>query len=252
ILALLALIVRAVSIEFGIRSTDIDRRHYWGVAVGVSSSIAIFLLGAVLGNILRGLPLNQHGEYAGTQWNLLNAFALLTGGLNLVMLATYGATYVSWHADDLVKKRSRQWVHGGWALYVLFLLLVVGFALASSPHLLRNYRLIPALWILPSLGIAAVLAIGLWNVLQRGKTAFFTSAFAIVILLLTVVTSLFPTLVPARGAILRSLTIANAASSPTSLVTMLVITAITMPLVILSIIWSYRLFGGKINTEQHY
>lgn len=252
LLALFALIVRAVSIEIGIRSTDERSRRYWGIAVAVGGATAVFLFGVIFGNILRGLPLDMHGAYTGTYRGLLNSFALLTGGVNLAMLTVHGATYLAWKADGKVVERARQWVRGAWMLFVLFLLTTFVFAVVSHPHLTRNYRAIPALWLLPSLGIVAVLALGLWNKLAYRKIAFFTSASAIMLLLGAVVVGLFPTLVPARGNLTQSLAIANTASSSTSLIAMLIITGITMPLVILATIWSYRLFGGKISTEQHY
>src|ERR1039457_2469235 len=45
------------------------------------------ILGVALGNLLRGLPLDAHGNFSGTFARLLNPYALAVGAFSLIVLA---------------------------------------------------------------------------------------------------------------------------------------------------------------------
>lgn len=251
-LTLFALIVRAVAIDFGLRGTDERQRAGWGYAVATSSLVAVALFGILLGHVLRGLTLEPNGVFAPVTRESLHPFALLTGASSLALLALYGAVYLAWKADGELQARAVRWARGAWTFLVLLLLATLIIAVVSYPHLTRNYRSVPGLWVLPALGLAAVASVALWNALGWRKTAYYSAVIAIVLLLGSVVVALFPILIPVRDNPAQSVTIATAAAAPTALRVMLIITCITLPVVILGFIWIYRLFGGKISAEAHY
>ncbi len=251
-LLLFALIMRAVAIDFGAKSHTPKSRAYWSVAVAASSTLAVLLLGVTFGNLLRGIPLDAGGTFTGTPQSLLNSFAVLVGVLNLAMIATHGALYLGMKAEGEVIERARTWARATWTLYFTLLVVTVLLATVALPHLLRNYRQFPALWLLPTLGMAAVFATGIANELRRRRLAFFLSSIAITVLLGAAAVALFPLLVPAQGNPAASLTVGNASSSPLALQAMLIITLIGMPLVLIYITWVYRIFGGKLKEEAHY
>jgi cytochrome d ubiquinol oxidase subunit II len=246
--ALFALIVRAVSIDFGLRATSPPLRARWAAGVWGGTLAAVLLLGVLFGDILRGLPLDATGNIPGTVGVVLHPFGLLCGALGVALVALYGATYAAWKGDDVLAARARRWMVGTWFPMAALLLAAVISAVAALPHLTENYRAFPALWLVPALGGAAALAVPLF----RGARAFAAMVAALVLLLAAGVAGLFPRLVPAVPEAARSLTIANAAAGPKSLSVMLIILAVTLPLVVLGFIWSYRLFGGRLTAEEHY
>jgi cytochrome d ubiquinol oxidase subunit II len=64
---------------------------------------------------------------------------------------------------------------------------------------------------------------------------------------------IFPDIVPALGDPSRSLTIANASSSPLTLKVMLIVALVGMPLVLAYTAWIYYTFRGKVRlTEEGY
>jgi len=251
-LALFGLILRVVSIEFA-RTAEPAGLAAWSIAMGLGSVLAVFLFGVIIGNVLRGISLDGEGIFTGTQVSLFNIFSILVGMLNLAMILTHGALYLSWKSDGRTRHKVRRVAQASWALYLALAILVMVMAPVQFPHLSRNFDGMRALWLIPLFAIGAIFFIGVWNDLRREKLAFFTSVVAIVALLGTIVVSLFPILLPSQqNPDTWSLTIMNSASSPASLTAMLIITLIGLPIVILYTAWIYRIFGGKIGEEGEY
>ena len=249
--ALFALIIRAVSIEFGAREQKQPARGRWGMALAITSTLATLLCGMALANILRGLPLSAQGEYIGTVLTLLNPFAWLIGALNLAMLTTHGALFLAMRAEGEFRARAKRWALGAWAFYLP--LTVIGlFAATRYPHLLRNYAAAPGLWLIPALGLLAVLFAGIWTTWQAPVAAYVASLMSIILLLTSAAIALFPLLVPALNNPAWSLTAANASSTPLTLTVMLVAVSIGLPLVAIYMIWAYKVFGVKIEASGHY
>src|SRR5580658_1266558 len=65
-LLLLALVFRAVAIEFRSKTSRRLWRQAWDLAFSAASILVAFLLGAALGNIIAGIPLDADGNYAGS------------------------------------------------------------------------------------------------------------------------------------------------------------------------------------------
>src|SRR5579864_6656713 len=73
-LLLVALIFRAVAIEFRSKQPMKWWRTIWDVSFSVSSIVSSFLVGVAMGNIAWGIPLSADHEYAGTFLGLLKPF----------------------------------------------------------------------------------------------------------------------------------------------------------------------------------
>src|SRR5580698_1079601 len=73
---LLALVFRGVAFEFRFRDTE--NKTFWDYAFCVGSAIATFSQGVVLGAFIQGFQVNGR-QFAGTSFDFLTPFALLTG-----------------------------------------------------------------------------------------------------------------------------------------------------------------------------
>src|SRR5512143_2384366 len=93
-LLLLALIARAVSLEFRNLQEGAGWRRAWDVAFGVGSLLPSILLGVAVGNVLRGVPVTAEGEWAGSFLGLLNPYAILVGLVSLAFFTLHGALYL--------------------------------------------------------------------------------------------------------------------------------------------------------------
>jgi cytochrome bd ubiquinol oxidase subunit II len=249
-LLLVFLIGRAVSFEFRSKVESPTWRRVWDLAFGLGSLGPALLYGVAVGNIMRGVPLDERGSFAGTFLGLLNPYALLLGVLGLVMFVTHGALYMALKSDGELQRRMKRWASRGWVGWVVLYLAATGATWAFAPHLVAGTLGRPLLW------IALLLVVGglaLQPLLLRGGrllASFLASSVAIAGSTMLVGVSLYPRLVPALGDLDRSLTIYNASSTPRTLTAMLVIALIGMPIVIGYTIFIYRVFKGKVEIGE--
>src|ERR1035441_1256916 len=80
ILLLVALIFRAVAIEFRSKQPMRWWRQMWDIGFSAGSLLSSLLIGVAMGNIAWGIPLDERGEFAGTFRGLLGPYPLLLGG----------------------------------------------------------------------------------------------------------------------------------------------------------------------------
>ncbi|HEY3375851.1 MAG TPA: cytochrome d ubiquinol oxidase subunit II [Armatimonadota bacterium] len=251
VVVLAALILRAVSLEWRAREATAAARNRWDVVFALCSIVATLLFGVAFGNILHGLPLDRVGNFTGAFFSLLNPFAVLIGLVNCAMLATHGALYLSLRTRGELAAQTRTWALRAWWTYLPLALVAVIAAIATQPHLLRNYIALPALWLLPALALLAILLIGRFTARGQAAPAFAASAAGIALLLIAAAAGLFPTLVPALGHPAWNLTVMDS-SSPLTLTVMLIITFIGMVLVAIYTTWVYRTFSGPVQVDDHY
>ena len=108
LIILLALIVRAVAIEYrGKIDTDAWRRR-WDRAIIVSAWIPSILWGVAFANLVRGVNLDADHQYSGTFADLLNPFALLGGAVTLTLFLSHGAIFLSLKSDGIVRERAQR------------------------------------------------------------------------------------------------------------------------------------------------
>lgn len=248
-LVLAALIVRAVALEFRSKEAGARWRSFWDWAFAVSSWLASLLFGVALGNILRGVPLDAKGEFAGTFFSLLNPFSLLVGALSVTMFLLQGAAWVRLKAPDGLGERARSVSKAVWPLFFSLWLLATALSRLAAPGRWVNFRN-P----LPWSAVATVLlaAVLLRESLSRDASgrSFFLSSLMTAGLMGTAGFGLYPCLVPALGGG-ESLTIANSSSSQLTLKTMLILALVGMPIVIGYTIFIYRSLRGPVVIDEH-
>ncbi|MBN1345567.1 MAG: cytochrome d ubiquinol oxidase subunit II [Phycisphaerae bacterium] len=246
-LVLFALIFRAVSLEFRGKESSPRWRRSWDLAFSIGSMLPALLLGVAMGNMLRGLPLSDDMNFAGTFLGLLNPYALLIGLLGFAMFAVHGANYIVLKTDGELAERARGWAEKAWWAYAILFVVAVLATIATQPRLLANYRAMPYLWIIPISATIAIIMTRVASSKAQAGAAFVWSAVSIAGLMGMCGSGLFPNLVPDLNDPALSLTIANASSSPLTLKVMLIVALIGMPIVLLYTIWVYRTFAGKVE-----
>jgi cytochrome d oxidase subunit CydB len=93
-LFLVALIFRAISIEFRSKEPMPWWRKMWDWSYSIASIVVALSLGVVLGNIIQGLPIGADREFHGTWLSFLNPYALLVGLTTVALFAQHGAVYL--------------------------------------------------------------------------------------------------------------------------------------------------------------
>jgi cytochrome bd ubiquinol oxidase subunit II len=249
-LVIFALIFRAVSMEFRSKEPSPRWRAGWDRAFSVASIVAGLLFGVALGNVMRGIPLDENGDYTGTFLGLLNPYSLLIGLTGLAMFAFQGAGYIVLKAEGDLRERGRAQARLAGVIFGALFVVAVIATIATQPHLLENYRSVPILWIVPVLGLATIAAGLFFQAKDEPGKAFLASSLSVASMMGLVGSGLFPRLVHVPGTPDLSLTIMNSSSSELTLKTMLILALIGMPFVIGYNIWIYWAFAGKVNPDD--
>jgi len=245
-LLLVALVLRAVSLEFRSKVEARSWRAMWDAAFAFGSFLPALLFGVAIGNVVRGVPIGADGEFAGTFLGLLNPFSVAVGLLSVAMFLMQGASWLSLKTEDALRARAVRVGRGAWIAFVALWVIVTVYARFEAPHLFANYT--NALtWIAPLVCVAAMAAYPF----ASGGRAFAVSSLAIAALIAIMGQALFPYMVPSLGDLANGLTIRNASSTPLTLKVMLGIALAGMPFVLGYTIWIYRKFLTPVVLDEH-
>lgn len=250
-LLLCALIARAVSLEFRSKVTSPGWRRVWDGLFFLGSTVATFLFGLAVGNLMLGLDLDANFEFQGTLLQLLNPFSIATGIISLLAFALHGCIFLHLKTEGELQQSLRPVM---WKLYILF---TIGFVIISIwtattvPRATETLHQYPILWVVPVLNVLALLNISRTLYRRKEAAAFVSSSCMIAAFVFLFITALYPFLVPASNSADRGLTIVTAASSQTTLTIMLWIAIIGMPCVLTYSAIIYWTFRGKVRLDEH-
>ena len=252
-LLLVALIGRAVSLEFRSKVESPAWRSVWDIVFAVGSLLPALLLGVAFGNILRGLPIDAAGNFQGSFLGLLNPYSLLVGVLTVVTFLLHGALYLSGKSDGAMRQRLIDMLPKLWIGYFVLYLAATVLTIIVSPFLFAGFATSPLALALTALVLAAALGTRYFIGAAKYGSAFIASSAAIGAMIALAAVGLFPRLVPSTIDLANSLTITNSSSSQRTLLAMLIIVLLGVPLVLGYTAFVYRIFKGKVVlTEESY
>ena len=248
-LVLLGLIIRAVSIEARNRGASPAWRRFFDRSFAGGSALVALILGVAVGNLMRGLPLDARGEYAGGFWALLNPFSLFIGATTLAMFAMQGACWLAMKTEGELGKRAVTAALFAWAAFVALYLDATLWAPSDAPWLFLRARQSFAPWIPVSLMLLCVVSVPLLLRRERLRLAFLCSSITIACVVAILAIAACPIFVLCTNSVIRSLTAFSAASSPRTLLAMLIIVLAALPLVLGYTVFIYRVWRGKVRAE---
>ncbi len=245
-LVLLALISRAVSLDFRSKIKSPAWRKTWDVVFCISSASATLLFGVGVGNAMIGVPLDSRGIYAAGFFNLLGPYAITVGLLAVAMFAMHGAIFLHLKTTGELCDRTYRWTWRTYGVFVLMYLVVTIATWLNVPRAMAPFQSNPLAWLVVAVNLAAVIGIPCALYLHRSGWAFIASCLSICAFILLLGLTLFPNLVTSHPNLENSLTIYNAASSQKTLSIMLVIAVIGMPFVLTYTAIIYWVFRGRV------
>jgi cytochrome d ubiquinol oxidase subunit II len=245
------LIFRAVAIEFRSKLPSKRWRRTWDILFSVASLAISFVLGCALGNLIRGMPLDQNHEYIGTTLDLFAPYPLLVGFLAVTVFALHGNIYVLMKTDGEFHETVRGWLHPTMVLFIMTYATTTMATLVYEPQMADRFRQIPALFLVALLNMLAIANIP--REVNRGcdRRAFLSSCFTIASLMALFALGIFPKLIPASNDPANSLTIYNASSTVLTLKIVLLVALIGIPLVLSYTVGIYWIFRGKVRLDSH-
>ena len=251
IFLLLALIFRAIAIEFRSKLTKKWWRQTWDISFAAGSLASSFLIGITLGNIIRGIPLNAEHEYSGTFFDLiLNPYALLIGITTIALFIMHGAIYLVMKTEGTLQEQIRGWINNTIIIFIICYVTTTMVTLLYIPHMTAPFKEYPALFVVAFINMLAIANIPREIFHKREFRAFLSSCAAILALLILFGIGMFPNMIYSLPIAENSLTIYNGASSAKTLKIMLVIAMIGMPLVAAYTISVYWIFRGKVKLDS--
>lgn len=247
-----ALIFRAVAIEFRSKLEARWWRNTWDVLFSLASIGIAFAVGSALGNLIYGIPLDsQHNFEGGLFLTFLHPYAILVGVFALSLFMMHGAIFLVMKTEGELQEKLKRWVQPTVIFFIMAYVITTMVTLIYQAHMVEQIREKPYLFVLVLL---SVLAIGnIPRMIHKGKMgwAFFSSCANIALLMLLFAFGTFPDLIRSSLDRRNSLTVHNAAASPTTLTVLTVIVAIGLPLVIAYGFYIYRIFHGKVRMDNH-
>lgn len=249
-LLLFALIFRAVSMEFRGKMQTAWARRAWDHGFFGGSFLATLLFGVAVGNVMRGIPLDEQGTFTGTLVDQLHPYALATGVLAVVLFALHGALYLHLKTEGDLQRRLRRFAWWLWVAFIGVFVVVSGWTLLALPHASDDFRAHPWLLVVPVLNALAIANVG--RGIHRGRAgyAFVSSGLSIIAFVFLLMAALFPSMIHATDPAF-SLSVRDAASSPTTLKIGLLFALLGMPCVLAYTAVVYWTFRGKTTLEEH-
>lgn len=272
-LLLIALIFRAVSIEFRSKEHSRRWRRNWDVSFSIGSMVAAVLFGIAIGNIIIGFPIGPDKVFQGDVRDLIKPYTLLTGMFNLVMFTMHGAIYLNLKTEGALQQQVKGWIKKAYAAFVPMFALVTGVTLYQQPEMIANFSfglfeargvqhplvlehqtLISVIaWLIVLLNLLSIANIPRTLAKDKPMQTFISSACTIAAVVVLFAMGIFPNMVVSSLSPDYSLDIYNGASTEYTLRNMFSISIWGMPFVVAYtslIYWTYR--GKTVLNESSY
>lgn len=201
-LLLWVLVLRGIAIEFRSHVGDRMWRAFWDATFSVASALAPLLLGVALGNVVRGVPLDERGWFALPLFDsfsprgplgILDWYTLLAGLTAWLALAHHGALFLAWKTDGAVQERARRAAARLWTPCVLGWALATAGTASVAPHVFTALGERPLAWCATAVLLGGLAASLLARRRERYLVAFLGSSAFLAGVLGATAASLYPT-----------------------------------------------------------
>ncbi len=250
-LVLLALIFRAVSLEFRSKLRASGWRTFWDWGFFLSSLLAALLFGVAVGSAMSGIPLNDRGIFVGTFFTLLTPYSVMVGLCTVALFAMHGSIYLYLKTEGPLQQRVHGWMWHTFGLFMVTYILTTIMTLVTVPRAIANFKDWPWAWLIVLLNVLAIANIPRSIFLRKPGQAFASSCLTVAALVSLLGMGLFPNLVVTSNPAGIDLNIWNAASSPKTLFIMTLIALVGMPFVLAYTAVVYWTFRGKVQLTDH-
>jgi cytochrome d ubiquinol oxidase subunit II len=259
IVVLWLLMIRGLSIELRGHIGNPLWASFWDAMFFIGSALLAIFYGAALGNVVRGVPLNEGGYFFQPLWTdfspfsanpgILDWYTVLIGLLALTTLVVHGANFVAVKTENELNARSGRIARI--FAFALVVLTVLGTAATFwvRPEMLTSFNERPYGYVLPLIAIAGLAGMIYFNMSRHDRAAFLSSSAYIVGMLTSTVFAVYPNVLPAVNPE-NSLTIQNASASQYGMTVGLIWWSIGMVLAAVYFVVIYRLFRGKVRLED--
>ncbi len=258
-LLLWCLILRGVSIEFSGHIADPLWRTAWHFVFVASNLLLAVLLGAALGNVVRGVPMGADQKFALALFTnfdprgkvgILDWYTVSVAVLIVVVFAAHGANGLVQKTTGPVHDRSLRLARIFWRVAVALLVVVTVETHLVRPEIFQGMMHQPFAW----LGLAGVV-VGLIAIFaglhgRREYLAFLGSSTFIAGLMIAGAASVFPEMLHSTLAPEDSMIAYDSAAAGKGLTAALVWWPIALVFAIVYMLFIFKYYSGKVEPKQ--
>ena len=243
---LLGLVFRGVAFEY--RWRDPNHRAFWDAAFSGGSLVAAMAQGMTLGALLQGIEVVDRA-YAGSWWDWLTPYTLLTGLGTVAGYVLLGSTWLIWKLDGGAQKHARYLALRAAIATIALMGAVSVYNISLNAEYAARWLTAPEIYFAAPVPILTVIvALSMIHAIIKGRSSKpFWLAIALFFLgMAGLGVTMWPYVVP------PGVTIWDAAAPERSQIFMLIGVAITLPLIIGYTAWAYWVFRGKVGEEGYH
>ncbi|MCH8243895.1 MAG: cytochrome d ubiquinol oxidase subunit II [Planctomycetes bacterium] len=212
---------RALGIELRHQIDDPLWKQFWDVIFSLSSFLLVIILGAALGNIVRGVPLNEKHIFfeplwtdfrVGPQTGILDWYTVLVAVTAATALTLHGALWLHARTDEAVQRRAGAVAGVLWPIVLMLSILAAIASFIVQPNIIQGLEMRPWGVAFPVLAIISIISIPILLKKSRSRLAFRASAIYLAAMVASAAVGIYPYALPARDPAL-SITVLDAAAS---------------------------------------
>jgi cytochrome d ubiquinol oxidase subunit II len=248
------LLLRGVAIKVRSQLEDPLWRAGWDAVFAFASASMAVVLGVTIGNLVRGVPLDESGYFeadlfslSGSQVGAIDAYTATLGAFALATLGAHGATYLALKTGGALHDRARRFGARWWIAALALAAVATGATALTQRTFLASALARPWIWPLPLLALAAGILSRRWLLQGRELRAFLASASFIALFLAATACTLFPALL--RSTVKDEFTLGASDATTRGLGAGALVWALGVALVLGYLAYVLRTFRGK--AEEH-
>lgn len=256
IIVLWLLMLRGLGIEFRHQMHNPMWSKFWDVVFSLASALLAIFFGAALGNVIRGVPLNNEGYFFEPLWTtftvvpeagILDWYTVILGLVAFFTLSVHGSAYITMKTGGEVQARARLIVRRAWWGVLISSLAGIAATLSIRPEMRANFAIYPWGYFFLLAGFLGLA--GIWYYSRRGQDvlSFVSSTTFILGMLGGTAFALYPNLLPSSTDPSYSLTVQKTAAQHYGLIVGLGWWILGIGLASGYFIYVYRSFRGKVS-----
>ena len=259
-LVLWCLILRGISLEVGGHFDDRMWQSFWDFVFPVSNVLLGILFGTALGNVVRGVPINENGEFHmafftdfGVRGNvgLLDWYSISMGVACMVVVTAHGATYLTLRTEGPVHDRCEAMARKLWSIVPVLFVLITLETWYVRPELFGGMVRNPVSWFAILVSLAGALAV-FTGLRRRLELRTFVGSCMIVVGLLTAgAAAIFPVILLSTLGPENSLTAYNSSAGQRSLMVAIIWWPFALALSCTYFWFVLRHFSGKVKAVEN-
>ena len=247
----LGYVARGVALEFRSKLPGTRWRSCWDLVFSMASFSLAFGFGVTLANLVQGLPLNSEGELVGGVAALFPPYAVSFGIFTIFLFMLHGALYLNMKTEGELQAKIRRWLQTIYSVFLFLWALITILTLIYNPHMTAVYQKEPLFFLITFCGIVGISIMPKLISTHKVGLAFLSSFLIIASLVGNLCIGMFPNLI--RSSVdpaFAALTIYNSSASLLTMQILAFIAILGVPLFILYLSATYRVFRGKVELDS--